>query len=122
MKNRAEWIMAAVTAVFLTGTVLYSSLGSRGERMEFPAAQEALPAAVYTGREQNSPGAVSGRLDLNTASAEELSELPGIGEILAERIVDYRNQYGPFSTLEDLLDVPGIGESTLDKIYEYMGS
>lgn len=122
LKNSGEWIMAAVTALFLTGAVLYSALRGRAERMEISALPAAPPAAAPAGGAESSPASVpvTGRLDLNTASAEELARLPGIGEVLAARIVDYRNRYGPFQTPEDLLDVPGIGEATLDKIYEYL--
>ncbi|MDK1010047.1 MAG: ComEA family DNA-binding protein [Actinomycetota bacterium] len=52
-------------------------------------------------------------IDLNTASASELESLPGVGPVLAERIVAYRTDRGPFRTVEDLLDVPGIGEAKL---------
>ena len=55
-------------------------------------------------------------LDLNTATAEELDLLPGIGEVLAGRIIQYREEYGPFQSPEDLLNVDGIGESTLADI------
>ena len=53
-------------------------------------------------------------LDLNTASQEELQQLPGIGPALAEAIVREREQNGKFETADDLLRVDGIGESKLD--------
>lgn len=52
-------------------------------------------------------------LDVNTATAEELLELKGIGPKRAEAIVRYRNTHGPFKTREELLDVPGIGSKVL---------
>ena len=55
-------------------------------------------------------------LDLNAATEEELDLLPGIGEVLAGRIVQYREEHGPFQSPEDLLNVDGIGESTLANI------
>lgn len=123
LKNKAEWISLAVTAVFLMGTVLYSINRNRVEGTVLLSAPTTPPTAAVSDRPaENATSTVTGRLDLNTSTAEELTELPGIGDVLAARIVDYRNRYGPFSTLEDLLDVPGIGESTLDKIYEYMDS
>jgi competence protein ComEA len=54
-----------------------------------------------------------GRIQLNRATAIELDDLPGIGPVIAERIVAYRTANGPFSTIEDLLAVPGIGEAKL---------
>ncbi len=60
------------------------------------------------------PGLVDdGRIDLNTATAAQLEELPGIGPVLAGRIVDHRERNGPFVEIEDLLDVAGIGEAKL---------
>lgn len=54
-----------------------------------------------------------GVLALNRATATELERLPGVGPVLAERIVAHREENGPFGDVEDLLDVPGIGESKL---------
>ena len=54
--------------------------------------------------------------NLNTASAEKLSRLPGIGQVLAERIVAYREANGPFESVEELLQVEGVGEGKLDGI------
>ncbi len=53
-------------------------------------------------------------IDLNRSSAAELEELPGVGPVLAARIVAFRELNGPFSAVEDLLDVGGIGEAKLE--------
>ena len=70
---------------------------------------------VYVpGPDQTSPTRVEdGVVTVNRATASELEELPGVGPVLAERIVAYREANGPFQQVEDLLDVPGIGESKL---------
>jgi competence protein ComEA len=52
-------------------------------------------------------------VDINRSSASELERLPGVGPVLAERIVAHRDDHGPFTVIEDLLDVPGIGEAKL---------
>jgi competence protein ComEA len=63
------------------------------------------------------PAATAGaQINVNTASATELEALPGIGEVLAQRIVDYRTEHGPFSAVDDLLDVTGIGDVILGDI------
>ena len=59
-------------------------------------------------------------LDINTATAAELEILPGIGEVLAGRIVDYRETNGFFSSPEELLNVDGIGPKTLESILPYI--
>lgn len=59
-------------------------------------------------------------LNLNSASAEELSKLPGIGEKLANAIVDYRTKYGEFRSVWELTAVEGIGQGKLEKIIPYL--
>ena len=57
-----------------------------------------------------------GLVQVNTASTAELETLPGVGPVMAGRIVSHREQNGPFAVFEDLLDVPGIGEATLARL------
>ena len=59
-----------------------------------------------------------GQVDLNTSTAKELQQLPGIGKGLAKRIVDYRTTNGPFKNVEELIQVRGIGKKTFAKMKE----
>jgi competence protein ComEA len=60
------------------------------------------------------------KIDINRAEPWLLEALPGIGEVLAKRIVDYRSENGPFRRIEDLLKVSGIGEATFEQIKDYI--
>ncbi len=60
------------------------------------------------------------KININTASAQQLDELPGIGEAISRRIVEYRRQNGEFESLEELMAVSGIGESLFAKIKAYI--
>ena len=73
------------------------------------------PAGVSI-RPEQAWDAEDARIDLNRAGAEELREIAGIGPVLSEAIVAWREENGPFQTEEDLLQVPGIGEKTLEAI------
>jgi competence protein ComEA len=64
------------------------------------------------------PGSVPGLVNVNTATNAELETLPGIGEVIAQAIVDHRTEHGPFATIDQLLDVSGIGDATLESIRE----
>ncbi len=57
-------------------------------------------------------------INLNTATQAELETLPGIGPTMAERIIEYRQKQGPFTSLDQILDVSGIGPATFEKIRE----
>jgi competence protein ComEA len=79
-----------------------------------------LPGAVADGAAAGGTTAASGsgRVDLNAATATDLDALPGIGPVLAQRIVEHREQNGPFRTVEQLDDVPGIGPATYAELAE----
>ena len=63
---------------------------------------------------------VSGKININTANAEQLMELNGIGEVKANAIIQYRTDYGGFTSLEEIMNVKGIGEKTFEKIKDYI--
>ena len=64
------------------------------------------------------PGEAGSVVNVNTATPEQLETLPGIGEVLAAAIVQYREEHGPFTSVDQLMDVSGIGEVTLEEIRE----
>ncbi len=57
---------------------------------------------------------------INDASQSELERLPGIGPVIAERILEYRSKHGKFHTLEALMEVNGIGQKTYEKLKPYL--
>jgi len=59
-------------------------------------------------------------VNINTASSEELQTLSGIGEVIAERIIEYREQYGYFLYLEEIMEVSGVGAGVFERIRGYI--
>ena len=62
--------------------------------------------------------AISFPISINQAGKEEIMALPGIGDVLAERIVVYRQEHGGFSSVEELLNVEGLGKKRLEEILD----
>lgn len=76
------------------------------------------PATVAAPSESGAPGMPAGKINLNTATSEQLEELPGIGEVTAGNIIDWRAQNGAFTAVEQLREVDGIGERRLATLRE----
>ncbi len=64
----------------------------------------------------STPNTSAEKININTATAEELDKLPGIGPSIAKAIIDYRTKNGPFKKVEDINDVKGIGDALFEKI------
>ena len=84
-----------------------------GEQVYAPAIGEAPPPPPSGGAATSGdPG--SSAVNLNTADSAALETLPRIGPETAKKILDYRDEHGPFTSIDQLLEVPGIGQKTLD--------
>lgn len=86
-----------------------AALVADGMHIVVPWVGDLLPAGPRDTADRTSDFPVN----VNTAGVDRLIDLPGVGQVLATRILTYREAHGPFETLEDLLDVPGIGEGKL---------
>lgn len=114
--TKTEYGLLILTALFLltVGAVLYAA-GPKPSSADYTVTTERTAQGVTPAVE---PEEERGRINLNTATAEELQTLPGIGEVLAARIVEHREQNGPFTCPEELMTVKGIGESLFDTLQD----
>jgi competence protein ComEA len=79
--------------------------------------EESPPVSPPSGPSSSSPSSQEGgKVNINTATAEELDTLPGVGPSIAQRIIDYRTKHGPFQSIEDIKNVKGIGDVTFEKL------
>src|SRR5215211_3613016 len=85
-----------------------------GEKVDIPFIEGASPLIATPGPEVVT--STTELIDINTASAAELDELPSIGPTTAQKIIDYRKQNGPFVTTEDIINVSGIGPGIYERI------
>jgi competence protein ComEA len=85
------------------------------QHVHVPQVGEANPPPVISGGASRSKGVL---VNINTATASELETLPGVGEVTARRIVEYREANGPFVTIEEIQEVSGIGPKTFEGLRE----
>ena len=85
-----------------------------GEKNPLPPVQGGAPDNIIESDLESAPS--QGLLNLNTASLEQLDALPGIGPVIGQRIIDYREQTGEFRAVEEITEVSGIGQATYNKI------
>lgn len=94
-----------------------------GQQLQIPDTSGNVPGAASTSTGPftviTTPGATQNSSDLvniNTATLDQLDTLPGIGPTIAQKIIDYRTQHGPFANIEDIMNVSGVGPATFDNI------
>lgn len=110
--------VTALFSAFLLGFFLGRQSGA--VQIQINSVVSGQPSTSPTETTQPDRAQAGFPININTASAEELTSLPGIGDVLAGRIVSYREQYGSFLSTEELMDVTGISEKTYERIQEYV--
>lgn len=122
MKNKVSVLLAVVTVLFVgftLGLFVGRNTGSGTVTLAVPAQMQTAPTTAATAAAETVPKeTVSFPVNINTADADTLTALPGIGQVLAERIVAYRRQNGPFRAIEEITNVEGIGEKKAEAILD----
>lgn len=123
MPKMQKLLYPALSLCFLLG-MLGFFLGRRSVQGLILTTQHAAPTQALTRSlpaDHDSPSSPAAqRVELNRATLEDLIALPGIGESRAQRIVEYREEHGPFSHTTELMNISGIGEGIYAKLREYV--
>jgi comEA protein len=113
--NDRERLAGAILVVTVAAGIMTGILGREKAGSSVPATAQDV-ASDSCGRSRH--GYI--RLDINTATPEELMALPSIGPARARAIADWRDRNGPFGKVEDLMEIKGIGKKTVALIREYV--
>ena len=117
MKNPRFCILMLLTVsicAFLLGFFLGRQTGTVQLQIGAEVTQHPVRISSPIAPTENSENSFP--INVNISTAQQLTALPGIGDVLADRIITYREQYGDFISLEELMDVPGISQKRFDAI------
>jgi comEA protein len=123
--SKAEKAALIVTGIAIAAMILFFNVGGPGTSEGFEITTQRQPGIdeVLRGRDATPASDSSGEevpenklININTATEDELGTLPGIGPVIAARIIEYREENGGFNSVIDILAVRGIGERVFENI------
>lgn len=114
--KKPQWILIGITAAFLC-VLVGVFIGRNMTQSYIP-----VDNAIHTQPEEStgSPQNNDGKIDINTATEQQLTLLPGVGETTAKRIIEYRTEHNGFAAIEDIMNVSGIGEKKFEQMKPYI--
>lgn len=116
-RNTRVAAIQTTKTVYETVPVLFQPPATAATEPAVPT--ETLPPQPTEPTDQPQKSQTVFPVNVNTADLTQLMELPGIGEVIGQRIIDYRSAHGPFQSLDELINVKGIGEKRLADLKPY---
>ena len=114
--KKPQWVLLGITAAFFC--ILVGVFIGRNMTHAYIPVNDAMNS--QTGDPTESKQSNDGKIDINTATEQQLMLLPGVGETTAKRIIEYRTENNGFAVIEDLMKVSGIGEKKFEQMKPYI--
>jgi comEA protein len=119
MKGKIARLFMVVATVLVAGTLSLGLMARNAQDKTLPDKGQAKTTAKAH-KSAKAPKLPEGKINLNTATAEQLDALPRIGPKVAQRIVDYRSEHKSFKSIDELRNVKGVGAKVLEAIRPYL--